>query len=335
MYYHYNNKYKYIWCINEKEKISDAYKNIIVCKYLTIKYIFYIMTAKYIITNSGVDPFLPLRKKQKLIYTWHGGGAYKKIDENAYIYKKKRNSKIIMRNIRAKMISNVISSCEIFTDICSNVWNVSKECFLPIGMPRNDILFIDNDKIKQKVYKYYNIDPIKKIILFAPTFRGEFRNPDKKQKIIELDVDSVLNSLWIKYNIEFIFLIRLHYIIDKDIIKSNKIISATKYPDMQELLCSTEILITDYSSSMWDFSFTYRPCFIFAPDLDIYQKEQGFYLPIEEWPFPLAETNKQLIDNIINFDLDKYVKCVKKHHYDLGSYETGTATKQFCEKIFK
>lgn len=104
---------------------------------------------------------------------------------------------------------------------------------------------------------------------------------------------------------------------------------------MQELLCAADILITDYSSSIWDFSFTYRPCFLYAPDLAKYEAESGFFVPIEDWPFPLAETNEELIENIKNFDSKKYIEDVKKHHRDLGSYETGHATERFCKLLFE
>jgi CDP-glycerol glycerophosphotransferase len=112
------------------------------------------------------------------------------------------------------------------------------------------------------------------------------------------------------------------------------VISASDYPDMQELLYAADILITDYSSSMWDFSLTFKPCFIFAPDLKKYLAEQGFYTPIEEWPFPIAETNEQLIENINNINEEKYKQTVRKHHADLGSYENGTACEQFCHSVF-
>jgi CDP-glycerol glycerophosphotransferase len=100
---------------------------------------------------------------------------------------------------------------------------------------------------------------------------------------------------------------------------------------MQELLCAADILITDYSSSMWDFSLTFKPCFIYAPDLAKYQAEQGFYIPLEQLPFPIAETNEQLAHNIRTFDPEKYKQAVKQYHSDLGSHETGTAREQFCK----
>jgi CDP-glycerol glycerophosphotransferase len=112
------------------------------------------------------------------------------------------------------------------------------------------------------------------------------------------------------------------------------VIDVSDYPDMQDLLCAVDVLITDYSSSIWDFSFTHKPCFLYAPDLEEYKSNRDFYTPIEEWPFPLAKTNQELIENIKNFDSKEYIGKVNKHHKELGSYETGHATEHFCKLLF-
>jgi CDP-glycerol glycerophosphotransferase len=78
-------------------------------------------------------------------------------------------------------------------------------------------------------------------------------------------------------------------------------VNASKYDEMQELLCMADVLITDYSSSQWDFALTGKPGFLFTPDLDYYQHEdRGFYTPIDDWPFPYAKTNEELSNLIKN-----------------------------------
>jgi CDP-glycerol glycerophosphotransferase len=127
----------------------------------------------------------------------------------------------------------------------------------------------------------------------------------------------------------------MHYIYRSENNVSKTVISVSDYPDMQELLCATDVLITDYSSCMWDFSFTYKPCFLYAPDLEEYKEARSFYTQPKEWPFSIAESNEQFIENIKNFDKETYEQAVKRHHYNLGSYETGTATEQLCNILFK
>ena len=333
MYNLYADKYIYVWCLRNKDKLPHGFSNVKICGYFTFKYIYTMMTAKYIITNHAIEPYFPFRKNQNIIYTWHGGGAYKKVDD-VEIFRNRRWSRNIMRDIRSKMITHVVSSCKRFTDSHCEVWNIPQSRFLPIGMPRNDVLFSDNMNIKEKVYKQYNISNDKKIVLYAPTYRGDHKSSKESEYIHKLDITGILKCLRDKYVKDFMFFFRTHYIIHDQYENTLNIISASEYPDMQELLCAADILITDYSSSIWDFSFTYKPCFIYAPDLKQYQEEQGFYTPIEEWPFPLAETNEQLFDNIINFNENKYKQAIKKHHADLGSYENGTACEQFCRAVF-
>ena len=116
-----------------------------------------------------------------------------------------------------------------------------------------------------------------------------------------------------------------------DNFSDHKVFDVTNYPDMQELLCAADILITDYSSCMWDFSLMYKPCFIYATDIEQYTQERDFYTPMSEWPFPIATNTDELINNILNFNQEEYVQKVKQHHKALGSFEDGHAS----ERILK
>ena len=98
---------------------------------------------------------------------------------------------------------------------------------------------------------------------------------------------------------------------------------------MQELLYATDVLISDYSSCLWDASLSYIPSFIYAADLEYYSEKRNFHTPIKEWPYPLAETEDELVKNIRGFDENKYKENVDSHHKSLGSFESGKA----CEKI--
>jgi CDP-glycerol glycerophosphotransferase len=330
---YYGDTFIFIWSLNKPNILPVEYQNIRTVRFLSFKYIYHFLTAGYIIYNSAVKSYLPFRKNQTIVNTWHGGGAYKKISVDALPYKKDFISMKTARKRTAKMVKYVISSCEKFTNVSSKVWAIPSRKFLPIGMPRNDIFFNMSDSIKKKVKDHFNLENNKKIVLYAPTFRGDYRNVEKIP--FSLDISYLLLTLKNKFKHDFVFLYRYHkYYNNQSNIKNENIIPASNYPDMQELLCATDVLITDYSSSIWDFSFTFKPCFIYAPDVKKYQNEQGFYTPIEDWPFPLAETNEQLVGIINNFDKEKYIMAVKEHHEALGSYETGTAAKQLCDILF-
>ena len=102
---------------------------------------------------------------------------------------------------------------------------------------------------------------------------------------------------------------------------------------MQELLAAADMLITDYSSSIWDYSFLYRPCFLYTPDLESYLQNTGFYVPIQEWPFPLCKDMKELEQAIDRYDAKENQRAIQKHHQRMGSFESGHACEKVCAWI--
>ena len=112
-----------------------------------------------------------------------------------------------------------------------------------------------------------------------------------------------------------------------------KVVNVTDYPDMQELLCGVDFGITDYSSWMCDYILTRRPGFLFTLDIDKYVDERGFYYPLETSPFPVAKTNDELYEKIINFDVKKYQKEIDKFLKEKDCYEDGNASKRVVKKI--
>ncbi|MDR0443429.1 MAG: CDP-glycerol glycerophosphotransferase family protein [Treponema sp.] len=331
IYNEYGSTYQYIWCLNDKKIFPDEFKNVKIVRFLSLRYVWYTMTSKYYVSNIEIEPIFPGRKGQMVINTWHGGGAYKfsNVLMLPFYIKARRQYMMALLVIREKQTSFVISSCRKFTECFSKDWITPAEKFLPIGMPRNDILFTDCS-FKKKIAEHYKLNQKQKIILYAPTYRGATFNPESFD--FTFNVEDLIKNTKIRFGGEYILFYRGHLFFSFDYVPDG-VINASKYPDMQELLSATDILITDYSASMWDFSLMKKPCFLYAPDVKKYQEEQGFYTPIEEWPFPLAETNEQLMENILQFDEEKYKQAVQKHHADLGSYETGNACEQFCEYV--
>lgn len=151
----------------------------------------------------------------------------------------------------------------------------------------------------QVVRARYKVSKDIGIVMYAPTFR------DNGIKL-DLDVNELLQSLETRFHKKFILFVRSHLHIAKDIFEGAEnqkdVIDVSEYVDMQELLCAADVLITDYSSSMWDYSLTGRPCFIYANDFAQYKKERNFHTPITDWPFPMAERNTELQQLILRLD---------------------------------
>lgn len=114
-----------------------------------------------------------------------------------------------------------------------------------------------------------------------------------------------------------------------------EIVDVSSYEDMQELIYASDVVISDYSSCIWDVSLTGKPCFIYATDLKKYKKDRDFYTPISEWPFPVAENMEELINNINIFDENTYRLDIVNHHKKLGSFENGKACEQIAQYMLK
>lgn len=321
-----DNKYKFVFSI---KKGYEAPNDVIVVRPGSFDYFKEILSSGIIITNAGGISYLPKRKKQKIINTWHGGGPYKKTSIDVYDnYWYKKEVKMNCDNI-----DYILSSCRYFTEKEAHSMGFEAERCVPAGLPRNDILFKKHQEIVRKVRDYYSIPEDKKFILYAPTFRSSSNQSTSKMisNYIDIDVDLLLSALKTRFGSEWICGIRLHpKLADIDMSKMD-VINCTIYPDMQELLCCADAIITDYSSLMWDYSFTYRPVFLYAPDIEQYEKERGFYMPVSEWPYPIAHNNEEMRKNILNFDEELYIKRVKEHHIASGSFETGSS----CAKVLE
>jgi len=327
---------KYVWGSDLKSLELSKYSNVTVVKQRSLFWIFHIMTAKVIVHNTYLNTYIPFRKEQIMINTWHGGGAYKRVGvevELRLIEKDYWKSKQISRGFLVQKTTYFISSSKVFSDAIHDDLDIPYSKFLPIGMPRNDLFFKNNSDFISLLKKKINISLDIGIVLYAPTYRG-VHSFLESQEIIKIDIEKVKNTLKRKFKKDFLFLFKAHPSFQPVNLYCDESIDVSSYVDMQELLLIADILITDYSSSIWDFSLTKKPCFLFAPDIDLYlSNDRGFYTPIETWPYPLARTNEELCDNIINFDQTVYEAKIKKHHEDLGSYEQGVATHKVTELL--
>ena len=311
---------------------SDAVSGAINVRPMGLKYFYYILTSRFIITNAGGVSYLPLRKSQRVINTWHGGGPYKKVGET--VLKDKWSRKEIELN--AKKTDYFLSSCEYFTKYELPAMRISVDKAVPTGLPRNDIFFSTIDSsIRLKVFNYIGVDPELKLVLYAPTFRGAFS--DYAELVRENGLD--LNTLMVKqclgkrFGGEWVFAVRLHPKLNGIKLSGMGVLDVSMYPDMQELIAAADVVITDYSSLMWDVSLTDKPCFLYAKDIEDYEKNRGFYIPVARWPYPLAHSNAEMEQNILDFDPVSYFNDVSSHHMECGSYENGNACKEVMDLI--
>lgn len=348
------NKYEFIWVLNTESEDFNNFVNdggkVRIVRYNTFRYFFHHLTSKVIISNIHSPIYLPLRKKQVMINTWHGGGAYKRVGlktpkqeslskkEDSSIIKTLENKdnqawEIYKSKYNALDTTYFISSSEVFTDAMLDSQQISSEKYLEIGMPRNDVFFKENSHLKDKAKKILGINNEISVVFFAPTYRGNVKTQNFG---FDIDVNLILETAKAKWGGEWIFVFRGHIWGETDIEKKSKIINASKYEEMQELLIMADVFITDYSSSIWDFALTKKPAFLFTPDLEYYEKgDRGFYTPIESWPFNYAKTNDDLKKLILEFNEESHKLKIEQYLKTTNSLEKGKASSEIAKLIKK
>ena len=324
-----NTEFEIFWVFRGNVDTSGVDKRIKCVRYKSLQYYILVNTAEFFITNARTDPYRIYwhkRKGQKYVMLWHGGVALKRIEKDAedqlsYSYLKKAK-------IDSKVCDLMVSGCRFQTSLLKEKFWYDGE-ILERGIPRNDVFFdkARHPEMKERICHKYGISPDSRIVLYAPTFR---RN--KSIEPYRIDWSRVVPELRKIYDTEKIsILLRLHpNLIGKadasSLINDESVIDVTRYHDMQELLCVSDLLITDYSSSMFDITMLKKPCMLYATDIEKYNR--GYYFDFAELPFPLARNEEELIGNIRTFDSAAYDESVEsffeKH---IGLCEDGNASK--------
>lgn len=326
-------EFEIVWAFREGVDTSDVDPRVRCVTYRSIEYLRAVNSAEFLITNCRTHPFDICWKKrpgQKYLMLWHGGMALKKIEQDVedklgYQYPKKAKAD-------SKVCDLMISGCGFHTRLAKQkFWY--KGDVLEEGLPRNDIFFNPgrHEKIRETVFEQYGIDKSDKVVLYAPTFR--------KPATIEpyrIEWDKMLPHFKKALGTDRItILLRLHpnligKINTNDLLTCPEVKDATRYHDMQELLCACDMLITDYSSSMFDMMLLSRPCLLYATDIDKY--DRGYYFDLRKLPFPLATSQQELVVRLKDFDIKKYrYDCEEFDKSQIRSVEKGDGCRKLAE----
>ena len=320
---------KIVWLVKSMEEAKSLPEHVEPCRINTIKSIYHLATAKFWIDNCRKN-FHHKRKKQIYIQTWHGF-ALKRIEKDVQEQLSKGYMRKAVRD--SKHIDLLISDSQFMTQIYKNSFWYNGD-IVEWGSPRNDLFYGDHENFALKIKQFYNIEKDKKIVLYAPTFRADY-----SLDAYQLDGRRVCALCQKRFGSDFVLLIRLHpNIVDKCTsieYHENEIINATFYPDMQELLAGVDIVISDYSSLMFDFALSKKPCFQFATDIEAYKKDRNFYFKIDNLPFPLCKNNDDLEQAILTFDMENYQKSLELFFKEVGMVMDGQASVRCAQWILE
>lgn len=283
-------------------------------------------TAKVIISNVKVA--LPYHKKRSQFYiqTWHGSMAFKAIEKDA---QEKLHPNYLKETIAdSKQIDLFLSCNSVQTQEIQTIFWYDGE-FFECGSPRNDMLYRPiqyKDAVKRKL----GMDSATKVVLYAPTFRDDFRTD-----VYNLDLALVSKSLSDRLGGEWRILVRLHpNVMKENIVKlTPDSIDVTSYPDMQELLLVADVLITDYSTIIYDMAIMRKVILLYAPDLDDYKNNRGLKPIYFNLPSRINQSNDELMEYICRLDLDEYKKRLDEFLSHVQIFDDGKASQRVVERI--
>ncbi len=308
---------------DENFEIKSCLKQFEYTKLGKLKYLFSFIKQTYLFNtssiilldgNSFVYSNIKAKKDVKVVQLWHATGAIKNFGNLAN------------RLYDIKEYTNVIVASEYFRTIFAKALNTKIENVLALGISKTDYLFNQayHEEQRNKFYQNHPELMNKKIILYAPTFRGmgvNDMNFDRNSKIEKLS--SCLND---KYEI----IVKTHPLISENIFfdKSIEVINE----DIYQLLLVSDYIISDYSSLIFDGMILNKKIILYLYDLDNYSEDRGLCLDIDELPLKKGYSIEE-VAQIINENLDNEEYSDFKKQY-LNAID-GYSTKRIVEYLKK
>lgn len=297
-----------------------------------------IADAKYIFLNESTNVIanLPVRKETVITQLWHACGAFKKFGMSTADLLFGDNRKTLEKYPYHKNYTHVtVSSPEV-------VWAYEEAMGLkknsgvvkPVGTSRTDV-FYDKDVIDKAFKHLYEVFPAakgKKIILYAPTFRGRVAKAKTSDK---LDIPMFAKE----FGDEYVVLFKHHPFVKNrpEVPEEYKDFAAdlTESMNIEELLCVSDICISDYSSLVFEYSIFEKPMIFFAYDLDNYYDWRGFYYDYKEFvPGPIIYDCEEMVDYIKHIDTKFDKKIVTDFRDKFMSACDGHATERIMKLVF-
>ncbi len=307
-------------------------------RFRSFRYIYEYVTAKVWIDNSMVPYYFVKRKSQLYVETWHGGLGVKRVFGDVAEEKVEKYVQTVVKKNASNMADVYISN----SDHLSVIYRRAFRYHGPIwkcGYPKNDMLVQNCPEVGAQVREELGIPAGNKVLLYAPTFRARFEKDRQIDlAVYDLDLLRLQRVLTERFGGEWTLAIRFHpnlrpFAPDYQRMHPG-VLDVTDYQDMQRLLMATDVMVSDYSSCIFDAALRRIPCFTYATDFDQYKNEErGVYYDMEELPFPYACNNDEMERNVRAFDSEAFLRKWDAFAERMGLHETGHAARDIAEKI--
>lgn len=307
-------------------------------KRLSLKYFYLFARAGFWVSDTRMPNYLRKRKKTVYIQCWHGTPLKRLgLDLEQISMESERSLSSYKRNLirNTRKWDYLISQNSYSSEIFRRAFNFNKK-ILEIGYPRNDILFQKNNRADiAEIKRRLGLPEDKRLILYAPTWRDDEHYGRLKYKFsTRLDFDYLQSRL----SGEYALIVKAHYLVGER--PDFSAYEGFIYPfgadfDIAELYLVADLLITDYSSVMFDYSILNRPMIFFAYDISRYKDNiRGFYFDfMKEAPGPIATDTKQLTDIILTASYRQYEDRLQAFRRKFNHADDGNASAKVVELI--
>lgn len=318
---------KLVWLTAGENAADSLPEGITAVDYNSLDRIKELSTAKVWIDNCRKGA-RQKREGQIYVQTWHGF-ALKRIEKDVCDTLGDGYEEYARRD--SAQTDLIVSDSRFMTEVYRRAFWYDGE-IREFGSPRNDALINGDEETCKLVRSRFGLPEDCRIVLYAPTFRV-----DKSMEPYSIDYARLRKSCEERFGGRFAVLIRLHPNIMKQAeelsFDNETAFDASTYQDMQELLSAADVVITDYSSLMFDFMLTRRPCFQYASDIEAYRNDRNFNFSLDKLPFPLAENNDELESKILGFDDAEYQNGLNKFNEEFGIIADGQAASRCVDWI--
>lgn len=293
------------------------------------EYYYYLATAKYFVYNANFPVSFIKREGQIIVQTMHGT-PFKTfgLDVKEELPTEKEELRVVSRSI----IWDYLVAQGEFTKSMAWRWFRFDNTVLETGYPRTDPIYEHDDEAAARLKAELGIPADKRVVLYAPTWR------DLDRFDMMLDLEKLREDL----SDEYVILVRPHYFVaDKYEIPADRefVFDGSTTSKIEDLFPITDMLITDYSSVMFDFALTSKPMVFFVYDLDDYTKNtRGAYFDIgTEAPGAIAKTTQDVIEAVknINRHYEIYGDRVDSFRARYLTYETGDSAGAVFKAVFE
>ncbi|GAA3442091.1 CDP-glycerol glycerophosphotransferase family protein [Planomonospora venezuelensis] len=285
--------------------------------------------SRYVVTNGFLPPWFRAREDQTVVQTWHGSPLKRMGNDLPHMSRDPKPPAWHRQAVEVRGWDLLVAQSPWAVPVLRKAFGYQGEV-LESGYPRNDVLASpDRDEPAARVRARLGVAEDARLVLYAPTFRDY----DRKNASLKLDLAEAHRVLGPGHE----FLIRGHSMQAAPNIPRGLGRDVTTYPDMADLLLVADVLITDYSSVMFDFAATGRPMVFFTYDLQRYSAKRGLYLDLAaEAPGPLLSTGAEVIEALRTIDEVAAAHADRYEHFRrvYAPRDDGKATARLVDHVF-